>query len=437
MIGTTHQGLAADLKFVVGPEKGGPPLLREHPDMLDSASDSPSTLELSIVMPCLNEADTLASCLLKAQRVLDEQRIAGELIVADNGSTDGSREIATRMGARVIDVPTRGYGAALMGGIEAARGRYVIMGDADDSYDFGQIPAFLQQLRAGYDFVQGCRLPAGGGTVLPGAMPLLHRWVGNPVFSMLARVMFSAPIHDVNCGMRGFSRALYQRLEQRATGMEFAVEMIVKACNRGARIAEVPITLHPDGRRAHAPHLRMVRDGWRTLRLLLMCSPRWLYNVPGLVLVGLGLVAYGLALPGSRIAGVSFEVNTLLVGSLAILLGYQSMLFGVFAGTFAAVEGFLPAGAFLYRFLKHASLERGLALGMIGMALGIGLIGVVVQQWVASGLGNLNYATTMRWAIPGVTLTALGFQTVLASFMISLIALGPTGQERAITSRRR
>jgi hypothetical protein len=168
-----------------------------------------------------------------------------------------------------------------------------------------------------------------------------------------------------------------------------------------------------------------------------MCSPRWLYNVPGLVLVGLGLVAYGLALPGSRIAGVSFEVNTLLVGSLAILLGYQSMLFGVFAGTFAAVEGFLPAGAFLYRFLKHASLERGLALGMIGMALGIGLIGVVVQQWVASGLGNLNYATTMRWAIPGVTLTALGFQTVLASFMISLIALGPTGQERAITSRRR
>jgi glycosyltransferase involved in cell wall biosynthesis len=213
-----------------------------------------------------------------------------------------------------------------MGGIAAARGRYVIMGDADDSYDFGQIPAFLERLRAGYDFVQGCRLPAGGGTVLPGAMPLLHRWIGNPVFSVLARVMFSAPIHDVNCGMRGFSRAL--RLEQRATGMEFAVEMIVKACTKGARIAEVPITLHPDGRRAHAPHLRMVRDGWRTLRLLLMCSPRWLYNVPGLFLVGLGLVAYGVALPGGRIAGVSFDVNTLLVGSLAVLLGYQSMLFG-------------------------------------------------------------------------------------------------------------
>jgi hypothetical protein len=369
--------------------------------------------------------------------VLQVQQITGEIIVADNGSNDGSREIAAQMGARVIDVPTRGYGAALMGGIAAARGRYVIMGDADDSYDFGQIPAFLERLRAGYDFVQGCRLPAGGGTVLPGAMPLLHRWIGNPVFSVLARVMFSAPIHDVNCGMRGFSRALHERLEQRATGMEFAVEMIVKACTKGARIAEVPITLHPDGRRAHAPHLRMVRDGWRTLRLLLMCSPRWLYNVPGLFLVGLGLVAYGVALPGGRIAGVSFDVNTLLVGSLAVLLGYQSMLFGAFAGTFAAVEGFLPAGAYLHRFLKHATLERGLALGLVGTTLGLALIGVVVQQWWASGLGNLNYATSMRWAIPGVTLTALGFQTVLASFMISLIALGPTGQDRTITSPRR
>jgi len=219
--------------------------------------------------------------------------------------------------------------------------------------------------------------------------------------------------------------------------MEFAVEMIVKACNRGARIAEVPITLHPDGRRAHAAHLRMVRDGWRTLRLLLMCSPRWLYNVPGLLLVGFGLLAYGIALPGSRIAGVSFDVHTLLVASLAVLLGYQSMLFGVFAGTFAAVEGFLPAGVWLHRFLKHASLERGLVLGLIGTILGLALIGVVVGQWWASGFGNLNYETTMRWVIPGATLTALGFQTVLASFMISLIALGPTGQERMIAGRSR
>ena len=433
----THAGLAADLKFVLPLEQRSPVPSRDHRFTTDDTAEEAATIELSVVLPCLNEADTLASCLLKAQRVLHERQIAGEIIVADNGSTDGSCEIAARMGARVVHVPTRGYGAALMGGIAAARGRYVIMGDADDSYDFGQIPAFLERLRAGYDYVQGCRLPAGGGTVLPGAMPLLHRWIGNPLFSMLARLMFSAPIHDVNCGMRGFSRALYESLEQRATGMEFAVEMIVKACTRGARIAEVPITLHPDGRRAHAPHLRMMRDGWRTLRLLLMCSPRWLYTAPGLLLMGLGLLAYGVALPGSRIAGVHFEVNTLLVGSLAVLLGYQAMLFGVFAGTFAAVEGFLPAGAFLHRFLKHASLERGLVLGLIGTILGLALIGAVVEQWWASGLGNLNYASSMRRAIPGVTLTALGFQTVLASFMISLIALGPTGQDRAISSRRR
>lgn len=392
----------------------------------------PDTLELSVVLPCLNEADTLGECVRKAQMALREHDIAGEIVVADNGSTDASREIATSLGARVVDVPSRGYGAALMGGIEASRGRYVIMGDADDSYDFGEIPAFLARLREGYDLVQGCRLPAGGGTVLPGAMPSLHRWVGNPLFSLLARVMFAAPIHDVNCGMRGFSRDFHRRLEQRATGMEFAVEMIVKACAHRARIAEVPITLHPDGRRAHAPHLRTMRDGWRTLRLLLMCSPRWLYNVPGLLLVGLGLLAYGVALPAARIAGVTFDVHTLLVGSLAILLGYQSVLFGIFAGTFAAVEGFLPAGAWLPRFLKHASLERGLVLGLVAMVVGLGFIGVILEQWRAGGFGDLNYEASMRWVIPGVTLTALGFQTMLASFMLSLIALGPTGQERAI-----
>ena len=429
-MGSTHLGLGADRKLGFSHRERAIGRLRDYPSTVESTTHTADSVELSIVLPCLNEADTLGACLVKAQRVLSEQRIAGEIIVADNGSTDGSREIAAQAGARIVDVPSRGYGAALMGGIAASRGRYIIMGDADDSYDFGQIPAFLEKLRAGYDLVQGCRLPAGGGTVLPGAMPPLHRWVGNPVFSMLARVMFSAPIHDVNCGMRGFTRALYEGLEQRATGMEFAVEMIVKACTRQARIAEVPITLHPDGRRAHAPHLRMMRDGWRTLRLLLMCSPRWLYNVPGILLVGLGLLAYGIALPGSRIAGISFDVHTLLVGSLAILLGYQSMLFGVFAGTFAAVEGFLPAGAWLHRFLKHASLERGLVLGVVGTIIGLALIGVVVEQWWASGLGNLNYATTMRWVIPGATLTAMGFQTVLASFMISLIALGPTGQER-------
>jgi glycosyltransferase involved in cell wall biosynthesis len=393
------------------------------------------TVELSVVLPCLNEADTLGTCVSKALRALEQHGIAGEVVVADNGSTDGSRDIAIGLGARVVDVPRRGYGSALMGGIAAARGRFVIMGDADDSYDFGEIPAFLARLREGYELVQGCRLPAGGGRVLPGAMPPLHRWVGNPFFSVLARVMFSAPIHDVNCGMRGFSRAFYERLEQRARGMEFAVEMIVKACANRARIAEVPITLHPDGRRAHAPHLRTMRDGWRTLRLLLLCSPRWLYNLPGLLLMGFGLLSYGVALPGIRIAGVSFDVHTLLVGSLAILLGYQSVLFGVFAGTFAAVEGVLPPGGGLRRFLRHASLERGLVVGLVTTVLGLALIGVVAEQWREGGFGNLNYETTMRWVIPGVTLTALGFQTVLASFMISLIAFGPTTGEQRVPAR--
>src|SRR5262245_32245392 len=230
------------------------------------AGEDESRPELSVVIPCLNEADTIGTCVEKAQRALREAAIVGEVVVADNGSTDGSREIAARLGARVVAVAERGYGNALMGGIAAARGRFVLMGDADDSYDFLELPKFVARLREGHDLVQGCRLPAGGGTVRPGAMPFLHRYLGNPLFSMLARWWFAAPIHDVYCGMRGFRKAWYERLGQRCTGMEFATEMIVKSSLFGASIAEVPITLHPDGRRAHAPHLRTFRDGWRTLR---------------------------------------------------------------------------------------------------------------------------------------------------------------------------
>src|SRR5439155_4592494 len=241
--------------------------------------------EVSIVIPCLNEADTLAICIRKAIAAMERHRIAGEVIVADNGSTDGSVEIARREGARVVSVTTRGYGAALMGGIDAAAGRFIVMGDADDSYDFSDIPRFVEKLRQGYELVQGCRLESGGGRVLPGAMPFLHRWFGNPLFSFLARRWFHAPIHDVYCGLRGFTRELYERLQQRCTGMEFATEMIIKASLQGARILDVPVTLHPDGRRAHAPHLRTFRDGWRTLRFFLLFSPRWLFLVPGSVLI--------------------------------------------------------------------------------------------------------------------------------------------------------
>src|SRR5690606_28244447 len=234
-------------------------------------------IERSVVMPWLNEADTLRTCIRKAIRAMHEAGIVGEVIVADNGSTDGAQEIARSEGARVVDIPVRGYGSALIGGIAEARGKFILMGDADDSYDFTEIPRFVAALREGAELVQGCRLPKGGGTVLPGAMPFLHRWWGNPMFTAMARRWFGAPINDINCGMRAFSRDLYDRLELRSLGMEFANEMIIKASLMGARISEVPITLHPDGRKSHGPHLRTFRDGWRTLRFYLIFSPTWLF----------------------------------------------------------------------------------------------------------------------------------------------------------------
>ena len=381
------------------------------------------TVELSIVMPCLNEADTIETCVRKALAALSEHGIAGEVIVADNGSTDGSPDIARRLGARVVPVAARGYGNALMGGIAAARGTYVLMGDADDSYDFGQAPRFLEKLREGYDLVQGCRLPAGGGTVERGAMPFLHRWWGNPMFSLFARWWFRAPIHDVYCGLRGFRRDFYERLDQRCTGMEFATEMIIKASLYQARIAEVPITLHPDGRKAHAPHLKTFRDGWRTLRFFLMYSPRWLFFRPGVVLMILGLIGYALALPGVRIGRLAFDAHTLLFASLAVLLGHQAVLFAVFTKTFAISEGLMPEDNRLTRLFKLIPLERGLILGVASLLIGLVLLLAAVNQWRLAGFGRLEYARTMRWVIPGATLTALGFQTVFASFFISVLQM--------------
>ena len=382
-----------------------------------------STVELSVVMPCLNEADTIASCIEKAMRALREHRIAGEVIVADNGSTDGSQQIAASLGARVVPVAEKGYGSALMGGITAARGRYIIMGDADDSYDFGEIPAFVAKLREGYDLVQGCRLPAGGGHVMPGAMPFLHRWWGNPMFSWLARGWFRAPVQDVYCGLRGFTRDHFERLGQRCTGMEFATEMIIKTSLIGARIGEVPITLHVDGRKAHAPHLRTFRDGWRTLRFFMLYSPRWLFLVPGALLILLGIVGYGIALPGVRVGRITFDVHTLLFASLGIIAGYQSVVFALFAKVFAVSERLLPEDPRLTRLGRVVSLERGLLAGLLAMCLGLGLLASAVSQWWAVDFGRLDYSHTMRWVIPGVTLTTLGFQTVLSSFFLSVLGM--------------
>jgi glycosyltransferase involved in cell wall biosynthesis len=392
----------------------------EVPPLDAGATES---LELSVVIPCLNEADTIAHCVARAWEGIEAAGVDSEVVVADNGSTDGSQEIAARAGARVVHVAARGYGSALMGGIEAARGRYVVMGDADGSYDFRDIPKFLAKLREGHELVQGCRLPSGGGRVLPGAMPFLHRWWGNPMFSAMARRMFRAPVHDVYCGLRAFSRSLYLRLDQRCTGMEFATEMIVKASLGRERIAEVPVTLHPDGRRSHPPHLKTFRDGWRTLRFLLLYSPRWLFLYPGVFLVLAGLAGYALAMPGARVLGAVLDAHTLLFASLAILCGYQALLFAVFAKTFAVAEGLMPRDRRVERFFAVVTLERGLACGAAAAAAGLVLLGATVEKWRAAGFGDLDYPSTMRWVIPGVTLTALGFQTVLSSFFASILGM--------------
>jgi len=374
-------------------------------------------------MPCLNEADTVATCVAKALRALAESGIHGEIVVADNGSTDGSVALAEAAGARVVRVAERGYGAALMGGIAAARGRFVIMGDADDSYDFLELPRLVAKLREGNDLVQGCRLPSGGGRVLPGAMPPLHYWLGNPLFSMLARSWFGSPVRDVYCGLRGFRREFQASLGQRCTGMEFATEMVLKAALAGGAIAEVPITLHPDGRRSHPPHLQTFRDGWRTLRLLLLYSPRSLFLLPGLVLLVLGLVGYAFALPGVTIGRVTFDAHTLLFASLALIVGMQSVLFFLVTKAYAISEGLLPPDPRLRRFIDLIQLETGLLVGLFGVLFGALLLGLAVNDWRLAGFGRLDYAHTMRWVIPGATLVALGVQAAMSSFLISLLAM--------------
>jgi glycosyltransferase involved in cell wall biosynthesis len=389
----------------------------------EGSDDASDRVELTVVIPCLNEADTLESCLEKAQRGLRASVLVGEIIVADNGSVDGSIEIAHRMGVRVVSVREKGYGSALMGGIAAARGKFIIMGDADGSYDFEAIPQFVEKLREGYDLVQGCRLPAGGGTIAPGAMPFSHRWIGNPLFSLIAKRWFNSSIHDIHCGMRGFTKSHYNRLAQRCTGMEFATEMIIKSSLLEAKAAEIPIVLYPDGRKAHGPHLRTFRDGWRHLRFYLLCSPRKLFLVPGAVLILLGLLAYGLAMPGLEIHGVRFEENTLLFGTLGILCGYQAIFFAIFAKILAIRSGLLPADQRIERFQNTFNLEVGLGIAGLALIVGLVLLGIAVDQWRLADFGPLDYAHTMRLVVPGATLTALGFQTILSAFLISFLDL--------------
>jgi glycosyltransferase involved in cell wall biosynthesis len=385
-------------------------------------------IELSIVIPCLNEAATIGRCIDKARGWLELRALKAEIIVADNGSTDGSREIAAARGAKICIIPEPGYGCALMGGINTARGRYVIMGDADDSYDFAALEGFLEKLRAGFDLVQGCRLSSGGGQVMPEAMPFLHRWVGNPLFSLLARTWFGAPIHDVNCGLRGFSANFYRNLNMQCTGMEFAVEMVIKACLSGARIAEVPITLHRDGRINRRPHLRTFRDGWRTLRFFLMFSPRWLFVVPGLFLMLFGLLAYAILLPGTFFIGrIGLDIHTLLFAAALIIVGFDAVAFALFTRVFAASAKLMPARSVLNRLNEQLTLEIGLLGSALFLGAGIILAGVAFFRWQSTNFGALDAGVFVRLVVSSTTLLILGFQMAFGTFFLSILNLQRRG----------
>jgi glycosyltransferase involved in cell wall biosynthesis len=385
----------------------------ENQVMADAvANEQIPTLELSIIMPCLNEAETLATCIGKARDYLERHKIVGEVLIADNGSSDGSQEIATNSGARVVPIPERGYGSALRGGIAAAKGQYIIMGDADDSYDFTNLSPFLEKLRQGYDLVMGNRFQGG---IKPGAMPVLHKHLGNPVLTWLGRLFFGSPSGDFHCGLRGFSKQAIEQLNLRTTGMEFASEMVVKASLYGLKITEVPTTLSPDGR-SRPPHLKTWRDGWRHLRFLLMYSPRWLFLYPGLALMFLGFVATIWFMTQPR-------VHTLLYSATALIIGFQIVSFAIFTKAFAISEGLLPEDRKLRRFLRYINLEVGLIIGVILFLVGIGGSVYALYTWNAQLYGALDPAVTMRIVIPSVTALGLGVQVIFSSFFLSVLGL--------------
>ncbi len=377
-------------------------------------------VELSIVMPCLNEAATLGNCIAKARAFLSSNAVAGEIVVADNGSTDGSQAIARSLGARVVDVAERGYGSALLGGIRAARGTYVIMGDSDDSYDFSALAGFLDRLRAGDELVMGNRFLGG---IEPGAMPALHRYLGNPVLSAIGRAFFHSPVRDFHCGLRGFRREATLALDLQAPGMEFASEMVVKATIKGLAVSEVPTTLSPDGR-GRPSHLRSWRDGWRHLRFLLLFSPRWLFFYPGCVLFLIGLAVMAWLLPGPRQVGpVAFDIHTLFYASLAVVVGYQTMLYWMFARIYGAREGIVPSDPWFRSIVGIYTLEAGLLCGGLLTLAGISLGAYAVGAWSAEDFGALAATAAMRFVIPSGTLILLGFQTASSGFFISLLEI--------------
>jgi glycosyltransferase involved in cell wall biosynthesis len=377
-------------------------------------------MELSVVLPCLNEAETLAVCIRKAKASIAGMGIDGEVVVADNGSTDGSQDIARAEGARVVDVPIRGYGAALTAGIADAEGEFVIMGDADDSYDLSNLGPFVEALRGGADLVMGNRF-AGG--IEPGAMPALHRYLGNPALTAIGRFLFRSPAKDFHCGLRGFRREAILELDLRTTGMEFASEMVVKATLNKLNIVEVPTTLSPDGR-SRAPHLRRWHDGWRHLRFLLLYSPRWLFLYPGVVLFLVGLVLGGVLLAGPiQIGEHALDVSALVYAMAAVLIGFQAILFAAFSRAFVANEGLMPPSPGMQKAFKVLNLERGLIIGLLLLIVGVGLAIYGFIIWGSSDFGALDARDAIRLAVPAATLSVLGFETVMGSFFLSVLGL--------------
>jgi glycosyltransferase involved in cell wall biosynthesis len=376
--------------------------------------------ELSIVMPCLNEAETLATCIRKAQGYLTRSGVSGEVVIGDNGSTDGSQKIATDLGARVIDIPIRGYGAALNGAITASFGRYCIMGDSDDSYDFENLDGFVLKLREGYDLVMGNRFKGG---IAPGAMPWKNRYIGNPILSTIGKTLFRADAGDFHCGIRGFSKDAFQRMGMRTTGMEFASEMVVKATLLGMKMTEVPTTLRPDGR-SRPPHLLPYRDGWRHLRFLLMYSPRWLFLYPGITLILVGLAGCAWLLPGPRMVhGIGFDVHTLLYAFVFVLMGFQLAAFAVFTKVFAIAEGLLPEDARLNQFFRYVTLETGLIIGTLLILLGLGGSIFAISGWARASFGALDPGRILRIVMPAVFALTLGVQVICSSFFLSILGL--------------
>ena len=374
-----------------------------------------------MVLPCLDEAETLATCVRKARASMEALGVVGEVVVADNGSTDGSQAIARAEGARVVDVAEPGYGAAIMGGIEGARGELVIMADADDSYDLANLGPFVDALRDGAELVMGNRFKGG---IEPGAMPALHRYVGNPVLTFIGRLFFHSPSGDFHCGMRGFRREMILDLGLRTTGMEFASEMVVKATLQNVRIAEVPTTLRPDGR-TRAPHLRTWRDGWRHLRFLLLYSPRWLFLYPGIVVLVAGLCLGIALLPGPiNVGSIGLDVNALIYAMVMVLIGAQAIMFSVFARAFAMNEGLLPPSAGIERAFRVMTLERGLLVGLLVLSVGVGFTVYSIANWGSRDFGALDTRDAIRVVVPGATALVLGFQLILSSFFLSILGLG-------------